>query len=749
MGRALEIDGNLERKLEKLDKINRVLMDQVERSMDYQGNEFSIFQTAIVLEDRVKERTSALEEALQDLESSNRELARAKTVAETAENQLVEAIESIEAGFTLFDKDGRLVLFNSTFRNLLPGVTSLIEVGMSRQEIAQEAVNRNILKESEVIAWLSGDLQAAYSKYTYEPIVVSLKDGRWMQINERVTKDGGAVVVYTDITDIKNQEDMRREQELAAKNILQKSTLDSLAQGVAAFDEGFKLETWNDRLLTLLGEPFPVLEQDLTYVEFLNRIGGQVDGEIDGTDYGSVLSEPLTEITRPNGCILEIRRSAMPAGGFVNVFTDITRRRKDALSLEEAKENLEKRVAERTVELVSLNEILRQEITERKEVERALQLAKNEAETANQSKDKFLAAASHDLLQPLNAARLMIATLQERNMRDTNRHLVGQIHVALAGAEELLGDLLDISKLDAQAVTVKLSEFPVSQIFSSLKTEFAPIAEQEGLELTVIPTSLCVRSDARLLTRVIRNFMSNAFRYTPQGRVLVGCRRKGKFVSIEVCDTGPGIPKDKLNEIFEEFHQLENQSEKRGKGVGLGLAIVDRIARMLNSDIKVWSKEGKGSAFSITAPITETVIASGPETMDQSLLKGTLAGSTILIVDNELSIVDSMELLLKEWDCLCIPATSGEKALQAIENKGVALPDIILADYQLDDGETGLDVIAAIRKKYKTDIPAVMITAEYNEDRLRVFEALGLPALNKPLKPGKLRALMTHILAQR
>jgi len=746
VARALDIGGTLENKLQKMEKINRVLMDQVERSMDYQGSEFSIFQTAIVLEDRVKERTSALELALLDLETSNRDLARAKNVAETAESQLVEAIESIEAGFTLFNSEGRLVLFNSTFRDLLPGVTNLVEVGMSRQDIAREAVKRDVLEESEVIPRLSGEQPL---EDIHEAIVVALKDGRWLQINERRTKDGGAVVIYTDITDLKRQEDMRLKQELTAKSILQKSTLDSLAQGVAAFDEEFRLETWNDRLLTLLGEPSPVLEQNMSYGEFLHRIGGDEGGAMESSDYGSVLSGAFTEITRPNGQILEIRQSAMPAGGFVNVFTDITRRRKDAVSLKEAKENLEKRVAERTTELVSLNEILRQEITDRKDVERALQLAKNEAEYANQSKDKFLAAASHDLLQPLHAARLMIATLEERNMRDTNRHLVEQIQVALTGAEELLGDLLDISKLDAQAVKVQLSEFPVSKILTSLQTEFDPIAQNEGLRLTVLPTSLSTRCDARLLTRVVRNFMSNAFRYTPTGRVLVGCRREGDRVSIQVLDSGPGIPKNKLNDIFEEFHQLENQSKSRGKGVGLGLAIVDRIARMLNCDIKVMSVEGKGSAFSISVPVCDSVPESeGPETMDQSLLKGTLAGTTIMVVDNDASIVSSMELLLKEWGCYILPATSGEEALDALKNSNV-LPDIILADYQLDDGETGLDVISSIREEAKSDLPAIMITAEYTDERVQEFESLNLPALYKPLKPGKLRALMTHILGQR
>ena len=282
---------------------------------------------------------------------------------------------------------------------------------------------------------------------------------------------------------------------------------------------------------------------------------------------------------------------------------DITERKKTQDKLKRLNEELEERVASRTQELVSLNDKLWQEISEREQIQKELKVAKEVAEAANKSKDKYLAAASHDLLQPMNAARLLIAALRERALQEQDAHLVERVHLALENAEDLLTDLLDISKLDQNAVNPDISDFRIDQLISSMVGEFQPVAENKGLQLRGLRSSAMVRSDSRLLLRIIRNFISNAIRYTDQGRVLVGCRRQGDILSIQVWDTGTGIPEDKQSEIFKEFQQLECHTAKDRQGVGLGLAIVERIANMLEHPLRVRSVAGKGSVFSIEVPL--------------------------------------------------------------------------------------------------------------------------------------------------
>ncbi|WP_019339060.1 NahK/ErcS family hybrid sensor histidine kinase/response regulator [Stutzerimonas stutzeri] len=407
--------------------------------------------------------------------------------------------------------------------------------------------------------------------------------------------------------------------------------------------------------------------------------------------------------------------------GFV---ADITERKLAQMRLLQLNEQLEQRVAERTFEL---------------------RKARDAAELANHSKDKYLAAASHDLLQPLNAARLLISTLRERSLADSEANLVERAHQALEGAEDLLTDLLDISKLDQQAIKPDLDIYRLDEVLLPLVSEFQSVAEAAGLGFDHYIPAYALRSDFRLLTRILRNFLSNACRYTDQGRVLLGARKRGEYLRIEVWDTGRGIEPDQMQSIFLEFNQLGVQRATERAGVGLGLAIVDRIASMLAYPIQVRSQLGRGSVFSIDVPLADPPEQPSAEVPRLTPVLGNpLPGRRLLVLDNELSILHSMAALLGQWGCDVLTATDQATALAVLDG---APPEVILADYHLDQGVTGWDVVAALRTHFALEIPAVMVTADRSDQCRRQLQGFGVPVLNKPVKAGKLRSVLSHLLS--
>ena len=333
--------------------------------------------------------------------------------------------------------------------------------------------------------------------------------------------------------------------------------------------------------------------------------------------------------------VIEVRSNRMPDGGLVITFTDVTPSIEAAEALERANATLEKRVRDRTEELTRLNS--------------ELALAKSTAEDANISKTRFLAAASHDILQPLNAARLYVTSLVERQNGGEDSRLVENIDDSLEAIEEILSALLDISRLDAGAMTPSISNFKMADLMRSLEIEFAPIARAKGLDLTFVPCSLPVQSDRLLLRRLLQNFISNAIKYTPQGRVLVGCRRRGQSLQICVYDTGVGIPIVKRGEIFKEFHRLE-QGARIARGLGLGLSIVERLARVLNHGIAIDANAGGGSVFSVTVPTANAVNHTAAVTSATPLSRTPISGARIVCIENDPAILDGMKTLLKAWN---------------------------------------------------------------------------------------------------
>lgn len=440
------------------------------------------------------------------------------------------------------------------------------------------------------------------------------------------------------------------------------------------------------------------------------------------------LSGYETRLRRKDGSPIDVMMNLLlkpDEEGLVEGFVaDITERKLAQMRLLQLNEQLEHRVAERTCEL---------------------RKARDVAEQANHSKDKYLAAASHDLLQPLNAARLLISTLRERALAEAEANLVERAHQALGGAEDLLTDLLDISKLDQQAIKPDIEVYRLDEVLLPLVSEFQSVAEAAGLGFDHYIPAYALRSDFRLLTRILRNFLSNACRYTDRGRVLLGARKRGEHLRIEVWDTGRGIESDQLQSIFLEFNQLGVQRATERAGVGLGLAIVDRIASMLAYPIQVRSQLGRGSVFSIDVPLAdlpEQTPAEAPMLMP--VLGNPLPCRRLLILDNELSILHSMAALLGQWGCEVLTAIDLEAALAVL---GGSPPEVILADYHLDQGVTGWDAVTALRQHFAQAIPAVMVTADRSDQCRRQLQGFGVPVLNKPVKAGKLRSVLSHLLS--
>jgi len=406
-------------------------------------------------------------------------------------------------------------------------------------------------------------------------------------------------------------------------------------------------------------------------------------------------------------------------------------------------DELEQRVAVRTDELLEANRNLQQQIAQREQVEQELRDARDAAEAANRSKDKYLAAASHDLLQPLNAARLLISTLRERNLPSVEQVLVERTHQALEGAEDLLTDLLDISRLDQAAVKPDVALYRLDELFAPLVSEFQSVALAAGLNLRARTGHYAIRTDLRLVTRILRNFLSNACRYTDEGCILLGARRRGDCLRLEVWDTGRGIAADRLDAIFLEFNQLDVGRASERKGVGLGLAIVERIAEILGYPVAVRSWPGRGSMFSIEVPISAEMPPAISQLPTLPTTGNPLPGRRLLVIDNEISILDSMRALLAQWGCEVITATDQAGALLALQGRA---PELILADYHLDHGVVGCAVVKHLREHFAQNIPAVIITADRTDQCRRVLRRLDAPLLNKPLKPGKLRAVLSQLL---
>lgn len=657
-------------------------------------------------------------------------------------------IENINQGISVVDQHLRLVVWNQRYLELFRFPDQLIRVGAPIDKIFRYNAHNGEYgpgdPEEHIDLLLENIRQGQPHRY-----VRYRQDGTVLEVQGNPMPGGGFVYSYQDITQQKRTEEAL----IRSENNIRIYT-DNVPALIAYFDKECRYLFTNrayeqvfgvDRN-KVIGERVesvmpPAVARDRAPWMHRALDGERVNFEI-SLDDGEIGIRYMLVTYTPHfgdsGAIL----------GFFALYQDITERRLAEIALKETNENLEERVRERTQALSEANAALRQENRVRAEAELALRQAKQVAEDANTSKTRFLAAASHDLLQPLNAARLFTSALSQQIDHDDHSRTIGHIDNSLQAAEELLGTLLDISKLDAGALTPRRSHFALADIVRPLRAEFEVMAEERGLDLLVVTTRAWVDSDAQMLRRIIQNFLSNAIRYTQHGRILLGCRRHGERLSIEVWDTGPGIPESKLSEIFQEFRRLDQVSRHKEseKGLGLGLSIADRMSRVLDHPIKVRSKEGMGTVFSVDVP---TVVARDTSRIDDDVpnrrVGNKLAGARVLCIDNETLILEGMKAMLGGWGCEVFTATSigGAKSiLRHLDGD----PDAILADYHLDNEVTGLMALEAIAERCDGPVPGIVITADRTDEVAEEIKRGGYHLLLKPVRPAALRALLTRNL---
>ena len=520
--------------------------------------------------------------------------------------------------------------------------------------------------------------------------------------------------------------------------------LDHARQGVSVFDANLALTAWNREFADLFNLPPAMLRHGVGLDEIVRFNAGRgAYGPGDSEDFVAERVASLLYDDQPNRLrlfstnrVIEVRSARLPDGGIVTTYTDVTQTVQVEEALEAANEMLERRVDERTAELQRLNA----------ELERA----KNEADAANLSKTRFLAAASHDILQPLNAARLYASSLTEGVNRidpEERKNLARNVDVSLEAVEEIIGALLDISRLDAGATRPEISDVPVADLMRLLEIEFGALARAKGLDLVFVPTTLAVRTDRRLMRRLLQNLISNALKYTLSGRVLVGCRRASGAVRIEVWDTGLGIPPEHERAVFVEFKRLD-QGARVARGLGLGLSIVERLGRVLEHGVGLRSRPGKGSVFFVTAPLGRAPLkpradAGAPEPVAAG---EPLDGLKVLAIDNEPRVLEGLRVLLERWGCVIATAHGLAEALDGLDAFGP--PDVIVADYHLDSGD-GVAAIRALRKRFGRNIAAILATADRSPEVRDQAEREDVVVMNKPLKPAPLRAQLTRYGALR
>jgi signal transduction histidine kinase/CheY-like chemotaxis protein len=385
------------------------------------------------------------------------------------------------------------------------------------------------------------------------------------------------------------------------------------------------------------------------------------------------------------------------------------------------------------------------------DLERRIAERTRDLEAANQGKSRFLAAASHDLRQPIHALSLLVAQMRSPGRSADRSEIVSQIEAGVAALGNLFDDLLDISKLEAGAVAAQLEDFAISAVLGAINAQFAPVAREKGLKLKVLPNKIRVHSDPVLLQRVLSNFVSNAVRYTERGGVLVGCRRRGADLQIAVWDSGCGIPEDHREDIFHEFVQLESADRDRGKGLGLGLAIVARLAPLLGSRVELRSAPGRGSMFAISVPLAEAqdgrkAVSSSPSDYEPTKVTP-LRGVFALVVDDDEAARAALQGLLAGWGCLTLAARGGTDALALLAQHDRA-PELVICDYHLGNGENGIEAIRRIQGASECSMPAIIVTADGSPEVLRIARYHQYPVLLKPVAPAKLRALLTQLLAK-
>ncbi|CAM4351200.1 PAS-domain containing protein [Comamonas aquatilis] len=513
-------------------------------------------------------------------------------------------------------------------------------------------------------------------------------------------------------------------------------SLQHLPQGVVVIDAQLHLVAWNSRYVELFRYP-PELMRVGQPIETLIRHNAR-RGLLGKTDVEEAIERRLEhlrsgkahlhESAKDDGTVLEIRGTPLPDGGFVTSYADITSYKNAARELRTLADTLEKRVEERTRDLAQ---------------------AKREAERANRYKTRFVAAAVHDLLQPLNAARMFSSLLRSHLHDESSRHVADSIDGALAAQDGILNSLLDISRMESGQLAVHRRDFALGPLLQVMQHNFGIIAESRGLELTAIDSRYTIHSDEALLRRILQNLLSNAIRYTPQGRVLIGCRRQGDSLRIEVHDQGPGIPKGLQREIFEEFRRL-NEGHDQDRGAGLGLAIVDRLGKLLGHEIGLRSELGKGSVFWVVVPLGHEAVpapeAADPPAQADPAREDSMQGATAWYIDDDAPSCQATSALLQRWGCQ-VQHAGGPQAALDLAAAGNA-PQMLLLDVRMGEFY-GPDLYPQLCQRWGQEPLVILVTAEHNIALRRQAAEKGWGFLLKPVRPAALRALISQMLLRR
>ncbi|WP_119259194.1 hybrid sensor histidine kinase/response regulator [Shinella zoogloeoides] len=711
------------RNLEKMLVIADALMRQVEQSTGERGAAFEQFRRAAVLEDRVRQRTHDLEATLKLLNEAN-------SAAERARHDLSQAIEAIEEGFALFDPAEVLVMCNSRFCRDLTDVREKFLPGITFTDYVEAASRSAVLalpKGMTAKAWAAERIRLRHTRQVFN---VGLRGDRWLQVSEQRTADGGTVILQTDVTDIIRMERSERGKLLDDQARMIRATLEHINQGVGIFDANRCLVGWNSRIAQLLDIPARLLRRGISFEMLANHIRHAITlGDGFSSEMlrqwidGGLPRRPLSfEFTHASGIILDVFAQEMPGRGFVMSFADVTRERQAIHAMIRANNSLEARVAARTGDLAA---------------------ALAEAERANTARVRFVAAASHDLLQPLSAAKLFVAAARDDAEQTPLRGTLEKAHNALVSVENILGALLDISRLEAGGTAMDVGPVSLSLLLRQLTDEFAPIAAGKGLRLDILPCALTVSSDPTYLRRILQNLISNAIRYTASGRILVGPRRAGGQVRIEIHDTGPGIAPDQQQAIFREFHRVQG-SASASEGMGLGLAIVERACALLGHRLALISRLGGGTCFSVE--LTPMAYHASPTYREATPVipdePGDNSDRIALLVENDLDLRRAIALLLERRGVSVLEAASGEEALSLLEEIGI-VPDLYLVDQQLDGVMTGIETVEALHAQHG-ERPTRILTADRKPQTRMAAEAAGIEIMYKPIAADALEAFVLH-----
>ena len=731
----IDPDQPLEVQVAKQDKIIKALVRRANQRHELGRSAYALFQSAVTLQSKVSEKTRDLEAALNTLGQTSTELETSELARNQTQQSLTDALESIEGGLALFTH-GRLRVFNNFFKGLVPDLRTLIRPGLRLADYFDAVTRSPHVNPAQDAAPLSASL--AQGPGNAAPFVFALRHDRWFVINYRQTSQNNIAVLQTEITAIVRANRLEKDRLIDAQEHFLKAAFDNMPQGVCTFSADGTLLIRNLQFATLLMLPLQLTRVGTSYAQIVEYLDGKVlVGSMPHRSFDALMrylqrAETLHLRRRhASGAVLDINVSALPDGGCIVNVTDVT-------AQSQTTEELENRVRERTQELTNVNTALRRQFTALTKAEEQLRLAKAEVEAAMTSKTRFFAAASHDLLQPINAAKLLISSLGDRALDAPTSEIVHRLHRSFQSTETLLHALLDIARLESVDMKLQVTEFSIGALLEQVVEDIGPLATEKGLKLSVVPNRTWVRSDRRYLARSVQNLIINAIQYTPAGRVLVGCRRRGAELVLEVWDTGIGISKRDQVRIFKEFTRVDAAA---GFGMGLGLSIVQRACAHLGHHVAVRSKPGVGSVFSITLP----VVAPHPAPQSEDSPVATSAyrdlDLIILLIENDPDVLFAMTQKLESWGASVLACASTAAAQEMIADLGMS-PDIVLADYQLDGGETGIDAIRALRQHTGSDLPAIIITGHQETDIKPLCAQNDIALLPKPVQLSRLRPLI-------